>query len=374
MTDPSQPQTPANSAGAGANAAPSPAVPQPIPASASAPLTPAPQVGPASASAPAVPTGQSAPAYANPVPPVAPVPRPWMAGNGPVIVLFAVMVPVLVGLSFLVAKGIVGAGKEASKLAAQASAAATAAASSSGTASGSNAAAVDSATQSEAEALLARVAGGDTSAAQQAIAAADGWTGRTHRTPRTDQLITSSLNSRNVDVRGAAVAAELALDGIPRDESGVARAEQAVGNPNQRAWALWMLGALANRGVDPVHTAKIIESYLDDPDVRTRGTAVDALALVGTDETVPMLLDRFRNDPSPVVQERAACDLSEAGMYTHAQRMTAAASLAGWLDDSLLSAQQRQWAAQALADISGQNFGPNSSAWKSWLAHQPSEN
>ena len=267
--------------------------------------------------------------------------------------------------------GIRRAGQEVSSAAAEAKESAKSLAAAESALSGQ---AVDPEVQNEAEALLARVAGGDTAAAQQVIAESDGWTGRTRRTPRTDQWITASLNSTDFGVRGAAVAAQLALDGVPRNESGVAMLERAVGNPNGRAWALWMLGALANRGVDPVHVAKIIGSYLDDPNPSTRAVAVDALALVGTDETIPMLLDRFRNDPSPIVQERAACDISEAGMYTHPQRMVAAASLVGWADDALLSAQQRTWAAQALTDISGKNFGPNSSAWKSWLAQQSPEN
>ena len=115
-----------------------------------------------------------------------------------------------------------------------------------------------------------------------------------------------------------------------------------------------------------MHTAKIIEAYLSDPAVDVRASAVNGLALVGTDETIPMMLDRFRNDPSPVVQERAACALAESGMYTHEQRMTAAASLVSWLDDALLNSQQRAWTFQALRDISGQNLGTDSAAWRNW--------
>jgi HEAT repeat protein len=142
--------------------------------------------------------------------------------------------------------------------------------------------------------------------------------------------------------------------------------ERASGNPSQRAWALWMLGAIGNRGVDPNHAAKIIESYLADPQVEVRAAAVNGLALLGTDETIPLLLDRFRNDPSPVVQERAACSLAESGMYIHEQRMVAAASLIAWLDDSRLTTQQRGWTLQALHDISGQNLGSDSAAWRAW--------
>jgi len=286
--------------------------------------------------------------------------RSWMDGNGPVVVYFLLLLAAIIGFSLLAAWGIRRGAKELSKI--------NLARDDGGSArsSGPMGQAIDPAGQDEAEKLLARVAAGDAAAAGQVLAESDGWTGKTHRTPRTDQAVTSALNMKDTSARQAAVQALLALDGVPRDQNGVEMLEQAVGNPNQRAWALWMLGALGNRGVDPIHTAKVIGSYLNDPDISVRANAVDGLSLVATDETIPMLLDRFRNDPSPVVQERAACDIAESGMYTHAQRMVAAASLVGWLDDSLLSAQQRAWTVQALGDISGKNFGANSAAWKSW--------
>lgn len=71
---------------------------------------------------------------------------------------------------------------------------------------------------------------------------------------------------------------------------------------------------------------------------------------------VPMLLDRFHNDPSPAVQEGAACGLAQSGRYTHEQRMMVASALVNWLDDSQLSPQQRGWTVQALRDISGQSY------------------
>jgi hypothetical protein len=225
---------------------------------------------------------------------------------------------------------------------------------------------VDRAKQAEVETLLERVASGDTSAIDQVLANSADWTGKTHRTPKTDQFITADLNSRDMRAREAAIAAQLAVDGVPQNETGLNMLEQAIGNPASRGWALWMLGALGNRGVDPVHTTKIIGSYLADPDANVRASAVNGLALVGTDETVPMMLDRFRSDPSPLVQERAACGLAESGMYTHQQRMMAAASLVGWMDDSLLTTQQRAWTVHALSDISGQNFGTDAATWRRW--------
>jgi HEAT repeat protein len=217
-----------------------------------------------------------------------------------------------------------------------------------------------------AEQLLAKAAAGDTQAATDVLQHSPEWTGKTQRTPRSEQLVTAMLNQRDLQIRQAGVRAELALDGVPADATGLDQVKMSIGNPQQRVWALWMLGALANQGVDPDHTSKVIETYLTDPDVPVRAAAVDAMALVATSETIPMILDRFRNDPSPVVQERAACDLAESGMYTHAQRMSAASSLVGWVDDSLLTSQQRAWAVQALGDISGQHFGNDAAAWRRW--------
>jgi len=226
--------------------------------------------------------------------------------------------------------------------------------------------AVDAALQAEAEQLLQRVASGDSAAADQVLEQAANWTGKTQRTPASEQWMGAALNLPDLHAREAAVRAELALDGVTADEAGLKYLESAVGVASQRQWALWMLGAIGNRGVDPAHAAKVIGTYLADPNVNVRAAAVNGLGIIATDETIPMLLDRFRNDPSPVVQERAACSLAEAGMYTHEQRMVAAGTLVNWLDDSLITGQQRGWTLQALHDISGQNLGMDSAAWREW--------
>jgi hypothetical protein len=166
---------------------------------------------------------------------------------------------------------------------------------------------VSSAVQAEGERLLQKLASGDSGAADQVLERSANWTGQTHRTPKADQSILIALNRPDLHTREAALAAELALDGVPQSEAGFSMLKEALGDPSQRVWALWMLGALGNRGIDPVHTAKILESFLTDPDVNVRASAVNGLSLLATDETVPPMLDRFRNDPSPVVEERAAC-------------------------------------------------------------------
>jgi len=227
---------------------------------------------------------------------------------------------------------------------------------------------LDPARQAEAEQLLQKVVAGDTSAADQVLQVSGNWTGKTHRTPKSEQLMGAALNSPDLHAREAAMQAELALDGVTLDDAGLKAVEQAAVNPSSRVWALWMLGALGNRGVDPFHTTKVISSYLTDTQVDVRAAAVNGLSLVGTEETIPLLLDRFRNDPSPVVQERAAASLAESGMYTPPLRMMAASSLVSWLDDSLLTPAQHEWALHALRDISGQDLGRDASRWRDWYS------
>ncbi|HTS71539.1 MAG TPA: hypothetical protein VMO17_21385, partial [Terriglobia bacterium] len=77
--------------------------------------------------------------------------------------------------------------------------------------------ATDAMKQAEAELLLARVAAGDSGAASQVLEQSASWTGKTESTPKTDQFITTSLNLHDLKSRGAALEAQLALNGIPRD-------------------------------------------------------------------------------------------------------------------------------------------------------------
>lgn len=293
---------------------------------------------------------KSALAQSGPLTPPA-KPDSWSAGNAPVILWFVALITV----SALLACGLQFAGKRLiSSLATHTRESASVTSASNPTA------------QSEAEGLLARVAAGDSAAAEQVLAQSESWVGKTRRTPRANQLITVALDLHDMRARQAAIQADLAMDGIPQNVAGLAKLKRAAGNHDQRAWALWSMGGLGNRGVDPSETAKTIEAYLDDPDASVRVAAVNGLAILGTDETVSVLLDRFHNDPSAVVQEQAACGLAESGMYTHEQRMVAAGGLVGWLNDSQLTAQQRNWTVHALQDISGQNFGMDQTAWQHW--------
>jgi hypothetical protein len=42
--------------------------------------------------------------------------------------------------------------------------------------------------------------------------------------------------------------------------------------------------------------------------------------------------------------------------------------MVGWLDDALVSTQQKSWAAHVLRDISNQDFGVDAAAWQRWYS------
>jgi hypothetical protein len=171
-----------------------------------------------------------------------------------------------------------------------------------------------------------------------------------------------------MQVREAGLRALLAFEGVPKSQTGFEVLSESLGDSQSRPWHLVLLGMLGHTGVDQAHVAKVVGAYLTDSDAESRARAIDGLAMLATDETIPLLLHQLRNDPSPIVQERAACGLAESGMYTPHQRLEAAGTMVGWINDATLNAQQKTWLMQALRDISGQNFGDSAQAWKKWLA------
>ena len=113
----------------------------------------------------------------------------------------------------------------------------------------------------------------------------------------------------------------------------------------QKIWALWALGLLGNRGLEPDHVVQVLAAHLKDGQKRkydkekrdknedTRRWAVEGLALVGTTSTIAPLLETMRNDPSPVVREHAACSLAQSGMLSREQRLIAVPQLIDYSAD-----------------------------------------
>jgi HEAT repeat protein len=180
-------------------------------------------------------------------------------------------------------------------------------------------------------------------------------------------LLDTAINANDLRVRAASLEITLAGYNLPKAPASVdTLVERLQDEPDHRAWLLWILGVLGNRGVE---TSRIELLFLDraqDPDQLTRTYVAVGLGLVATDNSIPALLRMFREDPSPQVRERAACSLAQSGMFTEAQRMRAVPDLLKMMDDASLDAATRSWVFQALGDITCAPIGPDPAAWRSW--------
>src|SRR5579862_535495 len=208
--------------------------------------------------------------------------------------------------------------------------------------------------QEQAEALLTRAvshSGGATDEIQSRI---DGWRGQLRLDAQLSQLTTAALNSDAPSVRASGVEVQLAAYGLDKRVATVDRLlHQADSSDHaQKIWALWALGLLGNRGLESDRVVEALTAHLEGPakdaDEDFRHWAVEGLALVGTDATIPPLLRAMHGDPSSLVRERAACSLAESGMLTHEQRMTAVPQLIDYTDDPSLDAQTHAWAFQSI--------------------------
>ncbi|MGA2021042.1 MAG: HEAT repeat domain-containing protein [Candidatus Sulfotelmatobacter sp.] len=195
----------------------------------------------------------------------------------------------------------------------------------------------------------------------------EGWHGKVHYTQKFDDLSMTALYSNDLRVRAAAIEITLAVDNLPKTEETADRLmASAEKSPSYRTFATWVLGMLANRGVEPERIHEFLRSYMHDPMEKTRYWTVEGLAHLGTDDTIKDFLDVFRNDPSLEVRERAGCSLAKSGMLTREQRMLAVPGLIDLADDPSLDATTRTWVYQALREITNEHLGNEPAAWRNW--------
>jgi HEAT repeat protein len=227
--------------------------------------------------------------------------------------------------------------------------------------------------QNQAEALLQEALGGSSEALDRLSSRVEDWQGELTLTPRLTGLLDSAVNSNDLRVRSAALDLELAANNLPKStEAANSLMARIQHDAAARPWALWMLGAMANRGVEEDHAFRMLLQYAHDPDEKTRYWAVAGLSLIGSDATIQPLLDSFRNDPSPRVRETAGCGLAQSGMLKREQRRTAVPTLIRYAGDSSLDPATRMWVYQALRDITGARVGNDPAAWRDWLSENPS--
>jgi hypothetical protein len=194
------------------------------------------------------------------------------------------------------------------------------------------------------------------------------WRGRITLDARLNNLFSTALNSDDLRVRAAAIEVDIAARNLEKSEATVDRLEPIAmtGQQGPRANALWDLGLLGNRGVQPERVREILLGSITESNENIRYWAVEGLAYLGTDGTIEPLLQVLHDDPSSMIRERAACGLAQSGMLSAAQRRTAVPRLLDDAEDFSLDDQTRNWVFQALRDITGQNLPHDPSAWRGW--------
>ena len=226
--------------------------------------------------------------------------------------------------------------------------------------------------QRQAETLLQLAVAQNDAAVDQISARADRWPGKVRWNEQIRNLSQTALNSGDMRVRESGIQVELAAYGLRKDSKSLDYVLQWVDSSDHsyKTWALWSLGLLANRGVEPERAVQALAAHLKDSDEDSRRWTVEGLSLTGVSDAIPLLLQTMHDDPSPKVRERAACGVAESGMFTPEQRRSAIPQLLSFTDDPALDDQTHKWAFQALADITHQHLGNDSQAWRSWYENQ----
>jgi HEAT repeats len=222
--------------------------------------------------------------------------------------------------------------------------------------------------QAQAETLLEAAVRGEPGTAGEISARAGEWYGHLNLKPQLNVLVTAALNSDDLQVRESALDVQLAAYNLSKTPESVNQlvAESHSANHERRVWALWSLGAMANRGVQRDSATAELLTHLNDADEDSRRWAVEGLALAGTEAAIEPLLTVLHDDPSPAVRERAACGIASSGMFTADQRRIAVPRLIQYAEDEKLDAKTHAWTFLALADITQQHLPNDAVAWRTW--------
>ena len=223
--------------------------------------------------------------------------------------------------------------------------------------------------QSQAQLLLERSINHYRGANDQIGERVSRWRGKIKLDQQLRSLFMTALNSDDLRVRAAAIEIDLACRDLEKSSATVDALEHDArfGEQGPRANALWDIGLLGNRGVEPERAAQILLASIHDQNVNIRYWAVEGLAYLGTDQTIAPLLQVFHDDSSPMIRERAACGLAQSGMLSEKQRRSAVPQLLDFADDSSLDPETHKWVFQALRDITGQSLPHDAAAWRNWF-------
>src|SRR5882762_7813015 len=198
----------------------------------------------------------------------------------------------------------------------------------------------------------------------------DSWRGHLQDSDQLFHLVLAALDSNDPRVRVAAVEIDLVANNLRKSPQSLAKLLNQIHNdPDSRYLALWRLGALGNRGVEPATVLATLLRYSHDSNQQTRFWAVEGLAMLGTAESIGPLLSILVHDSSRKIRERAACYLARSGLPTGEQRLTAVPQLLNLLDDDSLEPATQDLGCASLQAITGASFCKDPDAWREWWAH-----
>jgi len=231
------------------------------------------------------------------------------------------------------------------------------------------------ASQQQAERLLQYAISHHHGATDEIKARVKQWRGQIKQTESLTTLMDVALNGDDLRVRAAVFEIDLAVANLAKSNEEADALLQSGENDSQRAeYSIWYLGRLANRGVevDRIHSQLRVWAHSENEQVRLR--AVSAIADIGTDDTVPDLVEAFHHDPSFRVRiDAAGCGLAHCGMLTRAQRMQGVPGLIEMVEDKRLDAETVKYGYRALREITDQKLGDEPLLWREWYAAHGAE-
>src|SRR5260370_41908123 len=126
----------------------------------------------------------------------------------------------------------------------------------------------------------------------------DSWRGHLEDTDQLFHLVLAALDSNDPRVRVAAVEIDLVANNLMKSPQSLAKLLRQIHNDSDgRYLALWRLGALGNRGVEPATVLTTLLHYSRDPNQQTRFWPVERLAILGTEQPHNPLLSLLPHNP-----------------------------------------------------------------------------
>jgi len=229
--------------------------------------------------------------------------------------------------------------------------------------------------QRQAERLLEYAITHHAGATDEIRARAAAWNGVIMFTPGLEALLDAARNGDDLRVRAAAIEIELAAMHVRKSSTEVeARLARIDADPGRARSDIYVLGELANRGVETDRIHGELRRLAQSTEEMVRFQAYAAIANIGTDDTVADLMYAFHYDPSRVVRiDGGGCGVAHCGMLTRAQRMMAVPGLIAMADDQAVGAADRPYAFRALREITDEPLPDSVPLWREWYAAHGAE-